>query len=591
MPQNAAPDVPAMTYRVGFLGLPRWDGQFVYPVEWSEDNLLRLKALGFNTIQIHIAWATRPPGEPLNLEDVVALAPDAAQAYPNPLPLYDPSPENRSARAAELRRRVGLCQKHGLRTLFHFGAPYNHPHQDGSLPNCISDEAVQQRYVLLLRELARQVPGIDDLLIYTYDQYAWLCSEFDACPRCGGVPLHERLPAFLDCLANEWKRLTAQGDHPAGRLWWEPWELSAGQVYRCIEKLTATNLGMALHANIAEVQAALPVDRWFKNTCRLAQERGMPVLGEYFLGGFSEELEPLTHLASPLTTLRGLKAIAAVPGVSGIKEYYGLAPQKEDPNLRMTALFFSNPEISEGEAVRRLAESYGPAAAEVSAFWEQCSLAMEMFPWDASWCMRRLGASSPAHSLSAAILRGYQWQTPSWRANREGAFMSNTTRPPHPWMAEDVQIRCQMAAEKWSSAQLMGECLLQDIPAALRADFQKGLADLGRIKRRALAYACHLRETNLANLLRARRAVGQAFPERTIHELRKTLEIDLAIVREELSALAIEPFPCGSPVPVDERELQAALDLFRLDLDRFLDTYFLESEDQVSRGFFSVTSR
>lgn len=273
----------SQTFRVGFLGLPRWDGQFIQPVAWDADNLARLKRLGFNTIQIHVAWATHPPGEPLNLEDVVAL-PDELQAeYPQPLLIPGSSPESREAIRRELIRRIGLCKDAGMRTLFHFGAPFNHPHQCDAPPNCISNEKVLARYALLLEALARQIPGIDDILIYTYDQYAWLCSEFGDCPRCGGVPLHERLPAFIDRLAATWSCVS-----PAGRVWWEPWELSAGQVYRCLEQITSQNLGLALHANIAEVQTTLPVDRWFKNTCRLASERGIPVLAEYFLGGFSE---------------------------------------------------------------------------------------------------------------------------------------------------------------------------------------------------------------------------------------------------------------------------------------------------------------
>ena len=41
------------------------------PMEWK--NLLRLN-LGFNTIQVNVAWGPRPGDEPLNLEDVVGAA-------------------------------------------------------------------------------------------------------------------------------------------------------------------------------------------------------------------------------------------------------------------------------------------------------------------------------------------------------------------------------------------------------------------------------------------------------------------------------------------------------------------------------------
>ena len=79
----------------------------------------------------------------------------------------------------------------------------------------------------------------------------------------------------------------------------------------------------------------------------MAKNRGIPVIVEGFLGAASEELEPYTHLTHPLVTLRQMKAIASVPGVVGIKEYYGHIPTKEDANLRMAGIFFHNQDIDE----------------------------------------------------------------------------------------------------------------------------------------------------------------------------------------------------------------------------------------------------
>lgn len=113
------------------------------------------------------------------------------------------------------------------------------------------------------------------------------------------MPLHERLPSFLDRLRRTWL-----DTNPAGRLWWEPWELSAGQVHACVDCLPVEGLGLALHANIAECMAAVVADSWLVQTCRQASGRGLPVWVEWFLGGLSEEVEPLAHLAHPLTIWR-----------------------------------------------------------------------------------------------------------------------------------------------------------------------------------------------------------------------------------------------------------------------------------------------
>ena len=219
--------------RVGHLGNPSSSTpfRFLKKIPWSDENLLRLKELGFNTIQVNVAWGPRPDDEALNLEDVVELPTGLAKDYPQPVPLNcDSSPEARERRRAEVSQRSLACKRLGLRTIFHFGAPYNaHMRYGDGPPNCISDEKTLQRYQLLLEIFAGEFPAVDDILVYTYDQDAWLCSEFGPCPRCLGIPLHLRVTKFLAGLAQAWRK-----HRPEGRLWWEPWELSAGQVYACL---------------------------------------------------------------------------------------------------------------------------------------------------------------------------------------------------------------------------------------------------------------------------------------------------------------------------------------------------------------------
>ena len=71
-----------------------------------------------------------------------------------------------------------------MRTIFHFGAPYNaHARCGDGPPNCPLDPDVPPRYEKLLRAFVRDFPGVDDLWVYTYDQDTWLCSEFGPCPR------------------------------------------------------------------------------------------------------------------------------------------------------------------------------------------------------------------------------------------------------------------------------------------------------------------------------------------------------------------------------------------------------------------------
>ena len=335
----------------------------------------RLKALGFTVIQVDVAW-TRPDDEILNIEDIVELSAEEQKEYPQPVPLRSKAgAENLATRQETIRHRIALAKAAGLRTLLLVGAPYNaHARYGDEPPNCILDEKTAKRHVLMLERLVEVLPGLDDLQVYTYDVDAWLCSEFGKCSRCRGVPLHRRLVGFVNTLAATWRKV-----NPDGRVWWEPWELSSGQSLTCIELLDPDGLGLVMHCNSAECMATMPVDRWVRNMGAIAKQRGIPVMVQYFLGGTSEETEPY-FLSHPLVTLRGLKAIAAVPGLTGIKEYYGLGPDRDDPNLRMTGLFFRNPAIGEDEALNELARPYGDAADEMIRFWRLTSEAWSCSP-------------------------------------------------------------------------------------------------------------------------------------------------------------------------------------------------------------------
>jgi len=566
-------------YKVAILGYPTSspDDDLYWLVPWNQTNLQKLKDLGFNTMQLNIAWGRRPADEPLNLEDVIKLPPEKQYLQPD-VSLDTPadnSPQRFRQRQKDLHHRINLCRQMQMRSLFHFGAPVNSQYTisgtalTGKLPLCISDPDTTKYYVALLEAFAAEYPGVDDLLIYTYDQDAWLCSEFGTCPNCRGVPLHERIVPFINTLARTWHK-----HNPRGRLWWEPWELSAGQVLKSLQRLDTECVGLMLHSNVAEVMATHPVDRWLKNTCRLAKARKIPVIVEAFLGASSEEVEPYRYLAHPLVTFRQLKAVAAVDGVVGIKEYYGLVPTKEDANLRMTSLFLQNPAIDESVALKKLARPYGPAADEITRFWQLCSTGMEIFPWDTSWMIRQIGRSDVHHSMSAAFIRAPMPHTPSWDSTRRAIFMNteNNDRP-SPWMLEDVQLRCSLAAEKMEQALQIGRQVKSKIRADWREDFQKGLKDLDEFKRRALAYAYHLRETNLAEVMRKIKSQGSEIPARMKNEM-------LLLLQTDRKNQGRNP------------EMDKAIDLLRRDAGKFLDTYFLPSApDQSSKGPHSMTSK
>jgi len=568
--------------RVAVIGVPDSMERFHAngPAVWSRETLAGLKNAGFTRVQLNLAWGARPNDEPLNLEDLVEPTPAVAARSPQKAEANcRPGDEARRRRRALIAERLTLARESGLKTLFHFGAPYNrHLHYGDTPPNCLCDPAVQERYEDLIRRFAADFPGVDDLLVYTYDQDAWICGEFGGCPRCNGVPLHERLPAFLDRLRQTWRSL-----NPAGRLWWEPWELSAGQIHGCLERMSPDGFGLSLHANIAECMAAVAADPWFVRTARQARDRGIPVWAEWFLGGVSEETEPIPDLAHPLTIWRGLQKLHAVPGVTGLKEYYGLRPERldEDDNLQATILFLREPGLSEAAAVGRLAARYGKAADAVAVAWRLASEGMERYPWDCSWIFRQVGDARTDHALSAAILRPMVCPTPSWQSTRGTIYMRTEDTPATPWLLEDVGLRAQQAADLWQEALAGIERATALASGANQERLRRWRDSLATLRRRAVAHACHLRATLIAIAARRRLQDKLDLPPRCREEMRSVLDVSRANHAEECRAAGR---------PDDWPEMDEALRGLEGDFRAWLDRWFQPAPDKCSKGWLSPTS-
>jgi hypothetical protein len=500
-------------HRIAIIGNPACPD-----TRFDDGQLSALTRLGFATIQLNIAWGARPGGEPLTLEDVVTLpgAPEAPGV---------------AAMRAEIRRRAQACRAHGFRTLFHFGAPFVkdvgkllgqglQKHQ--AVEPCIRKPEVVEYYRKMLITFAEVCPEVEDILVYTYDQSAWLCSEFGECPRCRGVPLHERLPAFLHMLRDAWA-----AERPQGTFWWEPWELSAGQIYAVFPHLPDENFGMMLHSNIAEVMAAHPVDPWFRNLARLCQGRGIPAVGELFLTGANEEVEPLQNVATPRLVYQQLQAVRQVPGVAGVKEYFGTRPDAPDPNLAMAGLLFANPDLSLEEALQQLSAPFEAAAHLVRQAWAATADGYELFPWDFCWTYRFMGRRGPQHDWkNAFVVRGHLVDTPSWCSTRRTIFMTTENEDLHPWFYEDIGLRCQASAEAYARAVACYDQALPVAPAALQQDLRAWKEDTERLLGGARGLALHIQETLVAQLLRAAAADG-ALPESLLSRMRRLLERDV----------------------------------------------------------------
>jgi hypothetical protein len=434
---------------------------------------------------------------------------------------------------------VLLARQHGLRTLFHFGSPYmDRKPYTGDVPRIaqnvdsvtfdswydILNPKVRGHELALLREFRREFPEVDDILVYTYDQDAWQTPEFQYNKFSYGIPLSERLPGYLEALHQIW----TEGRTGKARLWWEPWELSAGQVYAVLPKLPRSDFGLMIHANIAEAQLAMPVDVWFRNTARMCRDLGIPVVAESFFASATEEIEPL-FLPAPRLVDEEYEAFAQVPGVIGIKEYYGINTTVPDLDLDLLQARLRDPARSTDDLLADITRRFGAAQADVRAYLGLLSDALQSYPWDASWHGREVGRASTDHGWKGAAIPGAMPSTPSWESTRHARFMKTDDAQPHFWMLEDVQLRCKMTADLLDQASDLSSRLLGKLSTpGDRAQFQAIQKSVDVFRRVARSFALHLRETNVAQMLRQDVEAGRPPTVALVKELGQLLDADVA---------------------------------------------------------------
>ena len=421
-PANSNPGTPTrpggFEYFVGIVGNPS-----VPDISWSDDELEQIKSLGVNMVQLSIAWGGKPANEVLNLEDL--------------------DKEQREKFAF----RIKQARKHGLKTMAQFGIPRMINYSPVQ-PACILDPAVQKKYQEMLTEFMTSFPEVDDVMVYTFDQRAWLCSEFGPCPRCTGVPLDERVPQFLNLL-NE----TMQKCRPNTRLWWKPWELSRGQVVTILGKVKPAGFGLALNPSTSnEVypfnDRSFKSDLGVKRFVQLAKEHGIPVIGE-FDHTFYKPLYLIEDFF-PRLIYEQMNCWKEMPGVVGVKEYYGFSPSVFSVNAAMLKAWMKSPGASLDKLLNEIAAPYGPQAAPLlQQAWEYTAQSVEAYPWDTTYLIGPIGLDrhwDGSHDWDPVHIISTSWDTPIWKANRRGNFMLTDEPKAHPWLFEDTGLRLEDAA-------------------------------------------------------------------------------------------------------------------------------------------------
>jgi hypothetical protein len=134
-------------------------------------------------------------------------------------------------------------------------------------------------------------------------------------------------------------------------------------------------------------------------------------------------------------------------------------------------------------------------------------------------------------------------------------------------------LRFEQAELKIQKALEIGKAIKNKIPKEFRSEFDKNIDELTSFKKRVLAYVYHLRETNLANLLRSSKENKLPVNQNNVEELK------LLLIKDQENQNSKEP-------------LAMAIKLLNEDLDKFLNTYFLVPESRKSKvSVWSITSQ
>ena len=433
----------------GIVGNPSFYGKGFR--EYTPDTFSKMKQYGFDTIFVNIAWS-RP--------HIDAVIPEHI-AVSERFPLL--SPPDAEERLRLFKERTHAAKSAGMKTFAIFGLPeyreYERFPQEYSIlkgaskstiapfasVTCISRHEVLELYTELLTQILDRVPELDGMLIYNYDELADVCDEDSDCPYCRGIPAEKRIPAFLNALYAGIKKAK-----PDVELWWEPWELSAAQVYLIMKELDPS-IGIACHSTINEVYFINEGDTWFRITAAMAKEQGRKVIAEVFIGGSGEDLGIVAGYPCPRLVYRQMLAFGNTPGVSGIKEYFGNAVPYFSVNEAVFSACNREAVLPEYDIIiEKIASAYTDCTALLKKFWELTSKAVEMIPWELSWVMRL--SNYPIYlpdywgKISFANLMRTPWDSPSWLSSRRSYYViaANASNYNHR-MATDLNTRFELA--------------------------------------------------------------------------------------------------------------------------------------------------
>jgi len=444
-------------------------------IEWNDEQLQVLKDMGMNFVQMNIAWSNIPGGEPLNLEH---MSDEMIQTF---------------------QYRIRQLKKFGMKGMPHFGMPrLKMTQHSGNLtpymtPACIQETETFDTNWRMMEKLMKACPEIDDYMFYTYDQFAWICSEFGNCPKCSGVPLDERLPKFINNFKSNMRKLNKKAV-----FWWQPWELSLGQIVEILYKIEPENFGLMLNTSGTESYFNNLDNYWIRCIGRVAEELNIPIIGEIQTAGSGVGGVPLQRVSCPSLVKRQIEIVKHLPTFIGIKEHYGYVFEKFSSNMLFLTEYLKDTEADTNILLERTALHYGKETVPyLVRAWQLSEAAMDFIPFEFTYAYSNICGYTPEHDFNVPKISGVHADTPAWESDRRSFFMITHDMNYHPWALENAALKFKQAGLRLQKCcDLMEQAL--NVCTQRKDDLKETIYDMNKLKQAAIGQYLYFKESLVA---------------------------------------------------------------------------------------------
>ena len=212
--------------------------------------------------------------------------------------------------------------------------------------------------------------------------------------------------------------------NPNVTFWWQPWELSLGQIAEVLYKIEPDHFGLMINTAGSESYFNNLDNYWVRGIGAIAEERNIPIIGEIQTAGSGVGGVPLQRVACPTLVKRQIEIVKKLPTFVGIKEHYGYAFEKYSSNMIFLTEYLKDVGADTDELLRRTAAHYTKDGVDdLVRAWKLSEVATDFIPFEFVYLYSNICGYSPKHGFDVPTVQGVHADTPAWESDRRAYFL------------------------------------------------------------------------------------------------------------------------------------------------------------------------